>query len=194
MLNQSRKKEESYLILIILMVIFRLVISLMKPYAIDMGGYLAWSRYLADNGPSGLYSRFHIVYAPFYQYFLWISGLISRSLGLSAFFHTLLIKLWSVLFEGLGALIIFRMAERAGRRSIGFLAASFYLLNPGVLFNSFLSGASLTLYQLPCFWLSYSYLNLISEMRRLSFSCGCPHQAPERIACSYGVIPIFQGL
>ena len=28
------------------------------------------------------------------------------------------------------------MAERAGRRSIGFLAASFYLLNPGVLFNS----------------------------------------------------------
>ena len=136
MLNQSRKKEESYLILIILMVIFRLVISLMKPYAIDMGGYLAWSRYLADNGPSGLYSRFHIVYAPFYQYFLWISGLISRSLGLSAFFHTLLIKLWSVLFEGLGALIIFRMAERAGRRSIGFLAASFYLLNPGVLFNS----------------------------------------------------------
>ena len=86
MLNQSRKKEESYLILIILMVIFRLVISLMEPYAIDMGGYLAWSRYLANNGPFGLYSRFHIVYAPFYQYFLWISGLIARFLGLSAFF------------------------------------------------------------------------------------------------------------
>ena len=136
MLNQSRKKEESYLILIILMVIFRLVISLMEPYAIDMGGYLAWSRYLANNGPFGLYSRFHIVYAPFYQYFLWISGLIARFLGLSAFFHTLLIKLWSVLFEGLGALTIFRMAERAGRRSIGFLAASFYLLNPGILMNS----------------------------------------------------------
>ena len=118
------------------MVVFRLVISLMEPYTIDMNGYLAWSRHLAENGPADLYSRFHVVYAPFYLYFLWITGFIAKFLSLPVYAHIYLIKLWSVLFEFLGALIIFRMAERANRRGFGKLAASFYILNPGVLFNS----------------------------------------------------------
>ena len=119
MLNQSRKKEESYLILIILMVIFRLVISLMKPYAIDMGGYLAWSRYLADNGPSGLYSRFHIVYAPSTSIFFGLAVLFQIPWPLNLFPYPSYQAVVCALRRPC-ALIIFRMAERAGRRSIGF--------------------------------------------------------------------------
>ena len=118
------------------MVVFRLVISLMEPYTIDMNGYLAWSRHLAENGPADLYSRFHVVYAPFYLYFLWITGFIAKFLSLPVYAHIYLITLWSELFVFLGALIKFRMTERANRRSYGKLAASFYILNPGVLFNS----------------------------------------------------------
>ena len=87
------------------MVVFRLVISLMDPYTIDMNGYLAWSRHLAENGPADLYSRFHVVYAPFYLYFLWITGFIAKFLSLPVYAHIYQIKLWSVLFEFLGALI-----------------------------------------------------------------------------------------
>ena len=51
--------------------VFRILISCIKPYPIDMYGYLAWSKYLAIwafpvYGSSG----FHVVYAPF-SVFLW---------------------------------------------------------------------------------------------------------------------------
>ena len=95
----------------------------MEPYAIDMGGYLAWSRYLANNGPAGIYSSYHIVYAPFYLYFLWLSGLIAKAFGLPFHLHIYLIKLWAVIFEAFGAWLIFRMAVRAGRRNAGMVAA-----------------------------------------------------------------------
>ncbi|HOK43690.1 MAG TPA: hypothetical protein PLD49_08500 [Thermoclostridium caenicola] len=108
----------------------------MEPYAIDMGGYLAWSRYLANNGPAGIYSSYHIVYAPFYLYFLWLSGLIAKAFGLPFHLHIYLIKLWAVIFEAFGAWLIFRMAVRAGRRNAGMVAALCYLMNPGVFMNS----------------------------------------------------------
>lgn len=119
-----------------MIVVFRLVASLMEPYRIDMNGYLAWSRHLAESGPADLYSRFHVVYAPFYLYFLWITGIIADFLSLPGYLHIWLIKLWSVIFEFIGALIILKMAERASRRDFGRLAALFYMLNPGSLFNS----------------------------------------------------------
>lgn len=108
----------------------------MEPYAIDMGGYLAWSRYLANIGPAGLYASYHIVYAPFYLYFLWLSGLVAKIFGLSYFWHSVMIKLWAVLFEALGAWLLYRMAERANQRHTGMVAALCYLMNPGVFVNS----------------------------------------------------------
>lgn len=137
---ENSRNNQSCLIFIILIAVFRLVISFMEPYAIDMGGYLAWSRYLASNGPAGLYSAYHIVYAPFYLYFLWLSGLLAKALGLPFYLHIYLIKLWAVLFEFLGALILFRMAERAGRRHAGVIAALCYVMNPAVFMNSSIWG------------------------------------------------------
>lgn len=135
--NGTVRKTDPFIYLVILMmVIFRLVITLMEPYRIDMGGYLAWSNYLAMNGPAGIYSRYHIVYAPFYLYLLWLSGILADYFGLSAHAHIYLIKLWSVIFEAIGAVIIFRMARRAGKRTAGIAAASCYSLNPAVFMNS----------------------------------------------------------
>lgn len=134
--SSTGRKRDSYVPLVIMMAVFRLIVTFMEPYAIDMGGYLAWSRYMADNGPSGIYSRYHIVYAPFYLYFLWFSGTIARWLELTPYAHIYLIKLWSVLFEALGAILILMTAKRAGRIGPGITAASCYFLNPAVFMNS----------------------------------------------------------
>jgi len=139
-LVKDERETGQYLVLIIVTVFFRLVISLFEPYRIDMNGYLAWSRFLAESGPADLYSRYHVVYAPFYLYFLWITGHIAKFLGLAPYLHILMIKLWAVLSDFLGAYIIYRMSERSGRRDIGSLAAIFYILNPGVLMNSSIWG------------------------------------------------------
>lgn len=115
-----------------------------------MGGYIAWSNYLADNGPAELYgsSKFHIVYAPFYMYFLWITGEICRFFSISSVFHAYLIKLWSVAFEFLGGFLILRFSEkirnlRGGANNcsnLGFYIALFYVLNPGIFINSSIWG------------------------------------------------------
>lgn len=137
--NRSRI-EENYLSIFLILIAIRLLITLIPPYEVDMGGYLAWSRYLADHGPSGLYKSFHIVYAPFYQYFLWLSGMIAKVLHMPGSMHVYLIKLWPFAFECVGAWLMLKFSERANRRSAGILAASCYLLNPAIFINSSIWG------------------------------------------------------
>ena len=123
---------------ITIIVIFRILISFMEPYSIDMAGYVAWSKYLAKHGPSQFYgsSGFHVVYAPFFQYFLWFTGEIADLLSLTYGLHAFLIKLWSVLFEFIGAWLIFIIAEKAKKPRTGIVMAFLYLINPGVCINS----------------------------------------------------------
>lgn len=119
-------------------IIFRIIVTFIKPYAIDMGGYMAWSNYLAEHGPSQLYgsSGFHIVYAPFFQYFLWLTGELKSILSLSNLWHAYLIKMWSVIFECLGAFIIYKLAQKYDRPRAGMIAGLLYVVNPGVWINS----------------------------------------------------------
>ena len=60
-------------------ILLRIFLTLARPYEIDMYGYFTWSRYLADIGTTDFYSTFHVVYAPAYQYLLWITGEIAVS-------------------------------------------------------------------------------------------------------------------
>jgi Gpi18-like mannosyltransferase len=107
-----------------------------------MNGYVAWSNYLAIHGPSQFYgtSGFHVVYAPFFQYFLWFTGEIANRLSLSTALHVVLIKLWSVLFEFIGAWLILLISEKANKPETGTIMAFIYLVNPGVYINSSIWG------------------------------------------------------
>ena len=127
---------------IIFVIVLCLILTFIRPYTIDMGGYVAWSNYLADYGPSQLYgsSGFHIVYAPFYQYFLWFTGEISKLLSLSYLNQCYLIKLWSVLFDFLGAFLIYKIALKKNLIKQGLMACLFYAINPGVFINSSIWG------------------------------------------------------
>lgn len=130
-----------FLPLLVLIVTFRLIITCIKPYGIDMAGYVAWSNYLAEYGPDQFYaSGFHVVYAPFFQYFLWITGEICKAFSLSYSLQVYLIKLWSVLFEFLGALLIMLLSKKVNRINIGMVLALSYVINPGVFINSSIWG------------------------------------------------------
>lgn len=140
--NYVSKNTAHFFLFVIYAILFRLIITLIRPYSIDMGGYVAWSNFMADYGPAQLYgnSGFHIVYAPFYQYFLWLTGEIGKLFSLSTPLHTYLIKLWSVAFEFLGAWLILKLSEKVDHLKMGSLIALFYVLNPGVFVNSSIWG------------------------------------------------------
>lgn len=128
--------DKWFLPLLLLTVSFRLVITCIKPYGIDMGGYVAWSDYLADYGPDQFYASFHVVYAPFFQYFLWITGELCKAFSLSIGAQVYLIKLWSVLFEFIGAFLIMLLAKKFNKVNVGMIVALSYVINPGVFINS----------------------------------------------------------
>lgn len=134
--------KEWFIPFLFVIVLLRLIITFIRPYQIDMSGYLAWSKYLAENGPATLYSGsgYHIVYAPFYQYFLLITGWVARVLKLTSVLHVFLIKLWSVMFEIIGAWLILLLAKKYNRTRAGALAALLYVFNPGVFMNSSIWG------------------------------------------------------
>ncbi|NLP00685.1 MAG: hypothetical protein GX386_10415, partial [Clostridiaceae bacterium] len=133
---------KKYIPALFLTFVFRILISCIKPYPIDMYGYLAWSKYLAIYGPSQFYgsSGFHVVYAPFFQYFLWLTGEIANRFSVSTALHAFLIKLWSVLFEFIGAWLILLIAEKSKKAKSGTIMALIYLVNPGVYINSSIWG------------------------------------------------------
>lgn len=135
-INNRKKIADTYLPFFLILIAIRLLITLIEPYEVDMSGYLAWSRYLADHGSSGLYQSFHIVYAPLYQYFLWFSGIIANIFHMPDAAHIYLIKLWPFLFECIGAWLIIRFSDRIKRWNAGMLAAIFYLFNPAIFINT----------------------------------------------------------
>jgi Gpi18-like mannosyltransferase len=138
-LKEHNLNDHRYLLFfLIISILFRLIITVIASYSIDMGGYTAWSGYLADNGPADLYagSGYHIVYAPFFLYFLWITGEIVKAFSLPYAIHTYLIKLWSVAFEFLGAALILKFSRKINKLRQGYIMAFFYLLNPGIYINS----------------------------------------------------------
>lgn len=136
--NYNKKNSEMFILASFLIVIFRIIITCIKPYPIDMAGYVAWSKYLAEYGPSQFYgsSGFHVVYAPFFQYFLWLTGIIANNFSVSPALHAYLIKLWSVLFEFIGAWLLIIISRKENRIKSGTFLALLYLVNPGVFFNS----------------------------------------------------------
>lgn len=136
--NRYRLTPAIASLIIVLAIIIRLITTLIRPYPIDMNGYVVWSNYLAQHGPAEFYgsSGFHVVYAPFYQYFLWLTGELVQAFSLPLLTHVYLIKLWSVIFELLGAFLIWTIGKKNKAPIEGFILSIFYFLNPAIFINS----------------------------------------------------------
>jgi len=117
-------------------VILRILFTLAPSYDVDMTGYLAWSRHLADLGPRDFYATFHVVYAPAYQYLLWLTGEFASLTQMGAASHVQFIKLWAVLADAVGASLLMRLGLGMDRPRAGFALAMLYFMNPAVLFDS----------------------------------------------------------
>lgn len=137
-ISQKKRLYNLYFPFFLAAVVFRLFITLIRPYEIDMTGYVTWSHYLASYGPNRFYngSGYHVVYAPFFIYFLWFTGELAQAFSLSTAATAYIIKFWSVLFELLGSFLIIKLAEKHNRLKEGYLAALLYFVNPGVFMNS----------------------------------------------------------
>jgi len=147
----------------LLVAAFRVLITFLPSCSVDMGGYQSWSLYLADRSLLNwghFYRDNHVVYAPFYMYFLSITGLVSKFI-----FHVtewpkvpeFLVKLWSVGMDGVGMYFIYRVGKDLQKPKLGLLLGLAYALNPAVFFNSSIWGqfdgftATLLLMCIHCF-------------------------------------------
>jgi len=132
----KNKTFKPVIVLIILIVLTKLLLSFLPSDAIDMPGYRAWSRHLATRGFDDFYQTWHVVYAPAYLYLLWLSGIIAEFFSLSPRLHEFFIKLWPVLFDLAGGILLYLTARDCGRKRFGLILAAMYALNPAVVFNS----------------------------------------------------------
>jgi|GEM_PF-1617115 len=136
LVENKKISQKLFILFILFCVLIKFSLSLGKRDAIDMGGYLAWSRHLAEKGFSDFYETWHVVYPPAYMYLLWISGKIASLFDFPLKFHEVLIKFWSILAEIIGAYLIFQIGKRQKREKLGIFLALAYAFNPAVFFNS----------------------------------------------------------
>jgi len=120
-------------------------------FAIDVGDFTAWGQRLASVGPGGFYeSGYFSDYPPGYLYVLWLLGTIGGALapivGQDATGG--LVKIPGIAADIGVAWMLFAIARRWGDRlvertrwniggeTLGIAAATVYLFNPGVIFDS----------------------------------------------------------
>ncbi len=116
-------------------------------FRVDVGDFTAWAQRLASGGPGAFYaSDYFSDYPPGYLYVLWLLGSIGGFVG--GFVGTDitggLVKLPAILADAGVAALLFVLSRRfldgrIGGRSgetIGLVAATIYLFNPGTIFDS----------------------------------------------------------
>ena len=120
-------------------------------FAIDIGDFSAWGQRLASVGPAGFYEEGYFSdYPPGYLYVLWglgaIGGALAPIVGQNA--TSGLVKIPGILADIGVAWLVFaicrrwggelidRMRLRVDSDTLGLVAATIYLFNPGVIFDS----------------------------------------------------------
>ena len=119
-------------------------------FAIDIGDFTAWGQRLASLGPAGFYEQGYFSdYPPGYLYVLWLLGSIGAALaplvGQDATGG--LVKIPGILADVGVAWLLFTICRRWGGEliartrfavhpeTLGLVAATIYLFNPGVIFD-----------------------------------------------------------
>lgn len=147
-------------ILIALGLILRLILSVTAPQcSIDVGLFKYWGQRCVEDGIPSFYShaeQYNLDYPPLYIYFLWFQTLIAQALGLiGTAGHTLLIKLPSILADGVIAFILYKLCDRRMSRNWILFVLSLWLFNPMVLLDCAAWGQVESLQALPIVLMVY---------------------------------------
>lgn len=117
-------------------IIVRALMCFLPSHKIDIG-VLKWElSYLADNPLENFTTDVHFVYGPLYAFLLWISGHIVKLFSIPELGQVFLIKIWSVIFDIIGAYFIYLIGKKYKKERMGLLLGVLYALNPAVFFNS----------------------------------------------------------
>ena len=127
-------------LIIFFALIVRLVLAFFPSFTVDMNNWIAWSGMLAEAGPRGFYLLPGWTdYTPGFLYYLWILGVINKSLYFNAWLYPFLIKLPVVLADiGIGILLYKVLLKR--RPKLATFAFFAYILNPVVVFANSIWG------------------------------------------------------
>ena len=120
-------------------------------FAIDIGDFVAWGQRLASLGPAGFYEEGYFSdYPPGYLYVLWLLGTVGAALAPAIGQDATggLVKIPGILADIGVAWLLFVICRRWGGElvdrtrfavapeTLGIVAATIFLFNPGVVFDS----------------------------------------------------------
>ena len=118
--------------------LIRVILGMYIPgYEVDINCFTAWSMRMAAKGPAGFYAPDYFCdYPPGAMLLLWPIGAVLNRTGLqNAQAVLLLVKSLPILFDLLGAWVLYASAKKHTRPVTATVIASLYLLNPAVLVN-----------------------------------------------------------
>lgn len=115
------------------------ILSPVEGHPFDTWCWIAWSRYIFENGLSNVYNS-KTDYLPLYHYVLYFYGIIEGSVhNITNHIHRL--KIVTLLFEAGSALFLFHLLREKFKDTYKALVYSlFYFCNLAVLFNSLVWG------------------------------------------------------
>ncbi|MFH1864135.1 MAG: hypothetical protein ABIJ85_04490, partial [bacterium] len=131
---------KNFYVIAIFVFTLRLLLAFLPSFAVDMNNWIAWSGMLAEHGPLKFYSLPGWTdYTPGFLYYLWLLGVINKSLHFAASLYPFLVKLPIVLADmGIGLLLYKILLKKNFKlASFAFLA---YTINPVVMFSNSIWG------------------------------------------------------
>jgi len=123
-----------FIIIAFLALTVRLVLMLLPSFTVDMNNWMAWSRMLGEFGIFKFYSLPGWTdYTPGFLYYLWVLGVLDKTVHLGTLLYPFLVKLPVILADiGTGLLIAKLFLTKSTKLAkFGFLI---YVLNPAVVF------------------------------------------------------------
>lgn len=121
-------------ILLIVVLFFRLSLSLLPAFEPDQSAYRFWSKRLVEEGPVKFYSNDIFTNNPLgYLYIFWLVGYFSSE-------SDLLLKLPANIADILSGLIIFSIIKKRLNEKWALLGFSLFVFNPAIFFNSSIWG------------------------------------------------------
>jgi len=132
--------HKNFYVIILFVLVVRLVFALFPSFTIDMNNWIAWSRMLGTSSPLNFYSLpAWTDYTPFFLYYLWILGVVGKSVEIGSQLYPFLIKLPAIFADiGIGLLIYRLLFEKNYKIArFAFLA---YTVNPVVIFANSIWG------------------------------------------------------
>lgn len=139
--NARIRKNALLFIGLSLALIVRLILSmLVRGYNTDINCFSAWSERMFELGPAHFYAEDYFCdYPPGYMLLLWIPAALRRLFGFSVqgSAHLLLLKFIPIVCDLLGALLIWRTAQkRKMNPKLAAALALLYAFNPAVIIDS----------------------------------------------------------